>query len=94
MPRYLFHPFLIASLMTLGVAARAQAPGRFDGGATLSAPPAHSDDGRFQLHAELQRAGSVAGDRFALNARLAPQAKSVTTLCTPGGVNIFINGFE
>jgi hypothetical protein len=94
MPRYLFHPFLIVSLMTPGAAAGAQASGRFDGSATLSAPQARSDDGRFQLHAELQQAGARAGDRFALDARLTPRAKSITTLCTPGGVNIFNNGFE
>jgi hypothetical protein len=94
MSRHLVHLFLIAGVMATPLPAHAQAPRRFEGSAVLAAPQARSDDGRFQLNAGLRQTSKAGGGRFALDARLAPQASSVNTLCTPAGVTIFNNGFE
>lgn len=94
MPRHLFHHFAIAGLLASAASVHAEAPDRFDGGATLSAAQARSDDGRFQLHAELRQATASVGGRFGLDARLVPEARSIAAVCTPAGVTVFSNGFE
>ena len=78
-------------------AATATAESRFSGSATLAKPeaPSASADGRFNISADLRPAAvTQSGGRFALEAKLQPNAKSIATACGPVGDDIFKNGFE
>ena len=83
-------------LIFYAASASASEP-RFSGNAALAKPdPTNaSADGRFQISADLRPAAAVQSTgRFALMAKLQPDAKSIATACGPVTDNIFKNGFE
>jgi len=78
-------------------AATTSAESRFSGNATLAKPAesSASADGRFDISADLRPAAvTQRSGRFALEAKLQPNAKSIATACGPVADNIFKNGFE
>lgn len=82
-------------LLPLCAHAEVEISSRFTGSGALTTPEARSSDGRFELDAELQAAPTVRSNgRFALNAKLALDAKSLATACAVAGVDIFKNSFE
>ena len=78
-------------------AVTATAESRLSGDATLAKPAEAnaSADGRFNISADLRPAAiTQSSGRFALEAKLQPNAKSIATACGPVGDSIFKNGFE
>jgi len=85
----------IGLLASVGLSAAELEPApRFSGSAGLSVGPQTSADQRFTLNAELAANRTQASGRFALTARLTPDAKSAEAVCGPLGDSIFGNGFE
>lgn len=76
-------------------AAQPEAPApRFSGGASLSAPIAQSADQRFTFNGKLQPDRIQSSGRFAVEARLMPDAKTAGAVCGPVDDVIFRDGFD
>lgn len=85
----------IGLLASVGPSAAELEPApRFSGSAGLSVGPQTSADQRFTLNAELAANRTQASGRFALTARLMPDAKAASAICGPLGDALFSNGFE
>ena len=90
---------LIAVLTLLGctdVSAAQPDPAapRFYGGGSLSAPIAESADKRYVINAKLQTKQLQSNGRFALQARLMPDAKVAGAICGDPNDVIFRDGFD
>ena len=79
---------------TVSAAEPAPATARFSGSASLNTPLPHSADQRFVLDAELRPNRMQQSGRFALRARLLPDAKAINAVCGPLGDLVFADGFE
>ncbi len=92
-------PLIIATLTIIGcggVGATQPQPEfpRFSGSGSIIAPITESADQRFLISAKLRANHTQSNDRFVVNARMMPDAKSATVACGPLGDEVFSDGFE
>jgi hypothetical protein len=92
--RALFAAFILISCTAASAAQSEPGAARFTGGGSLSAPSVQSTDQRFEINARLQANRLQGSDRFALAARLMPDARATGATCGPLGDELFSNGFE
>lgn len=92
--RALFAALILISCTAANAAQTEPGASRFSGSGSLSAPIAQSTDQRFEINARLQANREPGSDRFALAARLMPDARATGATCGPLGDDIFGDGFE
>jgi hypothetical protein len=92
--RALFATLILISCTAANAALSEAGAERFTGSGSLSAPVTRSTDQRFEIKARLQANWQQGSDRFALAARLMPDAKATGAVCSAPGDEIFRDGFE
>lgn len=92
--RALFAALILISCAAANAAQSEPGAARFSGSGSLNAPIAKSTDQRFEINARLQAGRQPGSDRFALAARLMPDAKAAGAVCGPPDDEIFHDGFE
>jgi hypothetical protein len=92
--RALFAALILINCTAANAAQSETGAARFTGNGSLNAPIAQSTDQRFEISARLQANRQPGNDRFALAARLMPNAKAAGATCGPLGDEIFSDGFE